>query len=51
MGKRSIVIRESAAYSIAQVAWFIEFKGMIATADKFTDDAYDLLKNYLILSI
>jgi hypothetical protein len=43
MGKRKVVIRESVAKSIAQVAWFIESKGLVATAEKFTDDAYDFI--------
>lgn len=41
MGSRKIVVRESAAESIASVAWYVESKGMLATADKFTDDVYD----------
>jgi hypothetical protein len=45
MGKRKIIIRESVSDSIASVAWFIESKGLVATADKFTDDAYDFIEN------
>lgn len=41
MGSRKITVKESAAESIAAIAWFIESKGMIATANKFTDAAYD----------
>lgn len=41
MGKRKIVIKQSVADSIAQVAWFIESKGMLATAEKFSDSVYD----------
>ena len=41
MGSRKITLKLSAAESIAAIAWFIESKGMIATADKFTDDVYD----------
>lgn len=41
MGLRKIVVKQSAAESIAAIAWFIESKGMLATADKFTDDVYD----------
>ncbi len=41
MGVRKVIVKQSAAEGIAAIAWFIESKGMIATADKFTDDAYD----------
>lgn len=41
MGRRKVTVKQSAADSIASIAWFIESKGMIATADKFADDAYD----------
>jgi hypothetical protein len=41
---RKITIRESVAVSIAQVALFIESKGMIATAEKFSDSAYDFIE-------
>lgn len=41
MGSRKIVVKESAAENIAALAWFIESKGLIATADKFTDAVYD----------
>jgi hypothetical protein len=41
MGLRKIVVRQNAAENIAAIAWFIESKGMLATADKFTDDVYD----------
>ena len=41
MGSRKITLKLSAAESIAAIAWFIESKGMIATANKFTDAAYD----------
>ncbi len=44
MGKRKIVIRESAAKSIAHVSWFIESKGLVATAEKFSDNAYDFIE-------
>ncbi len=44
MGSRKITVKLSAAESIAAIAWFIESKGMIATANKFTDAAYDFLK-------
>ena len=41
MGRRKIIVKQNAADSIATIAWFIESKGMIDTANKFTDDAYD----------
>jgi len=44
MGLRKVIVKQSAADNIAAIAWFIESKGMLVTADKFTDDAY----NYLI---
>ena len=47
MGSRKITVRESAADSIAEVAWFIESYGMIATAEKFTDDVYDFIETIM----
>ena len=44
MGKRSVVIQQNAAEGIAAVAWFIESKGMVATADKFSDSVYDFIE-------
>lgn len=44
MGKRKIVIRESASQSIAEVAFFIESKGMVDTAEKFVDAVYDFIE-------
>ena len=41
MGSRKITVRKSAAKNIAAIAWYIESKGMIATAEKFADDVYD----------
>ncbi|MBS1531112.1 MAG: hypothetical protein JSU01_12455 [Bacteroidetes bacterium] len=43
MGFRKIIIRESAAESIAAISWFLEGEGLPATAEKFTDDAYDFI--------
>lgn len=43
MGRRKIIVKESVADSIAAIAWFIESKGLVSTADKFTDDVYDFL--------
>jgi hypothetical protein len=41
VGYREIIIKESVADSIAKIAWYIESKGLIATAEKFADDIYD----------
>ena len=41
MGSRKVTVKESAAEGISAVAWFIESKGLIATAEKFTDNVYD----------
>ena len=37
MGRRKIIVKQTAAENIAAIAWFIESKGMVVTADKFTD--------------
>jgi hypothetical protein len=47
MSGRKIVVKQSAAESIA-IAWYIESKGMIVTADKFTDGVYDYFLKWLI---
>ena len=44
MGIRKVIVKQTAAEAIAAIAWFIESKGMIATANKFTDNVY----NYFI---
>ncbi|GDX53114.1 hypothetical protein LBMAG27_21610 [Bacteroidota bacterium] len=44
MGRRKIIIRESVVENIAEVAWFIESKGLIKTADKFSDAVYDFIE-------
>jgi len=41
VGGREIIIKQSVADSIAEAAWFIESKGLIATADKFADSVYN----------
>lgn len=41
MGRRKIVVKQSAADSIASIAWFIESKGLLVTAEKFADSIYD----------
>jgi plasmid stabilization system protein ParE len=41
VGQREVIIKESVADSIAEIAWYIESKGMVATAEKYADDIYD----------
>ena len=43
MGQREIIVKESAADAIAEIAWFIESSGLLATAEKFADDVYDFI--------
>jgi hypothetical protein len=43
MGFRKVVIRQSAAESIAGISWFLESEGLLATAEKFSDDVYDFI--------
>jgi hypothetical protein len=43
MGFRKVSIRQSAAESIAAISWYLESEGLLATAEKFTDDAYDFI--------
>jgi hypothetical protein len=40
MGKRKVTILEPAVISIAEIALFIESKGMPQTAKKFVDEAF-----------
>ena len=41
MGRRKVVVKQSAAENIASIAWYIESEGMVTTAEKFTDQVYD----------
>ena len=43
MGFRKVSIRQSAAESIASIAWYLESDGLLATAEKFADEAYDFI--------
>ena len=43
MGFRKIVIKQSVAESIAEISWYLESEGLLATAEKFSDDAYDFI--------
>ena len=40
MGKRKISILEPAATTVAEIAWFVESKGMPQTAKKFVEEAF-----------
>lgn len=44
MGKRSIKILEPVMESIAEASWFIESKGLVATAENFSDSTYDFIE-------
>lgn len=44
MGFRKVVIKQSAAEGIAAVAWYVESKGMVETAEKFVDSTYNFLE-------
>ncbi len=41
MGRRKITVKQTVADTIASISWYIESKGLIATAEKFADDVYD----------
>ena len=43
MGSRKIIVKQSAADSIAEIAWFVQSKGMIKTAVNFSDNAYKFI--------
>lgn len=43
MGRRKVTVKESVVERIAEIAWYIESKGLVATAEKFTDDIYDFI--------
>ena len=40
MGKRKVSILEPAATAVAEIAWFIENKGLPQTAKKIVDEAF-----------
>lgn len=40
MGKRKVIILEPAATAVAEIAWFIENKGLPLTAKKFVNEAF-----------
>src|SRR5438552_17679395 len=41
MGFRKVRVRQSVADNIAAIDWYIESKGMLATAEKFSNTIYD----------
>lgn len=41
MGRREVNVKETVADSIAEIAWYIESKGLVATAENFSDSVYD----------
>ena len=45
MGFRKITVKESAATSIAAISLYLESEGLLAAAEKFSDDAYDFIEN------
>ncbi len=45
MGSRKIKVKQTAAENIAAISWYIESKGMLATAEKFADDIYGLFSS------
>lgn len=45
MGKRKISILEPAATAVAEIAWFIENKGLPQTAKNFVIEAFDFFDN------
>lgn len=44
MGFRKIIVRQSAAESIAEISWYLESEGLLTTAEKFTEEAYDFIE-------
>lgn len=44
MGRRKVSVKQSAADSIAEIAWFIESKGMVKTAEIFSEGVYDFIE-------
>ena len=43
MGFRKVTIRQSVAENIAAISWYLESEGLLATAEKFSDGAYDFI--------
>ncbi|MBS4063890.1 MAG: hypothetical protein KGZ74_04990 [Chitinophagaceae bacterium] len=45
MGKRKVTILDTAADAVAEVAFFVEAKGMPQTAKKFVTEAFDFFES------
>ncbi len=43
MGYKKIIVQKQVANSIAGIAWYIESKGILKTADIFCDAVYDYI--------
>jgi hypothetical protein len=41
---RKVIIKQSVADRIAEIAWFIESKGLVLTAERFSDAACDFIE-------
>jgi hypothetical protein len=48
MGQRKVTILDTAADAVAEVAFFVEAKGMPQTAKKFVAEAFEFLRNFLM---
>lgn len=44
MGKREVTILEPASTAVAEIAWFIESKGLPQTAKQFVLDVFDFFE-------
>ena len=44
MGERKVSILEPAARAVAEIAWFIDGKGLPETSKKFVKDAFNFFK-------
>ena len=44
MGKRKVSILEPALQAVAEIAWFIESKGMPQTVKKFVEEAFQFFE-------
>ncbi len=51
MGKREVTILDPATDAVAEVAYFIESKGMPDTAKKFVDQAFNFLPALLMTEL
>ncbi len=45
MGKRKVTILDPAVREVAHIAFYIESKGLPATAKKFVDDTFDFFEH------